>query len=206
MKHLAAFFCLLLVLFGCGARISDSQVVQLSQAKADIEASRVVTGDVEKRTLSEAADSRVLSALADLELPPPVVSVKELTATPAAAHKEREDAHAAEVDPPSGVSTETLGIVGGAVGLGLGLLRFFPGPFGTLASIAQTLLAPKKVKEDRDKQRVMVSSLVDFSDDLEGLVAKGGPALMAEMDALKTDHAKTQIRLGVRHLVSDVLS
>ena len=211
MKFIA-LACLCFLLVGCATRLTDEQIAQLSQGKADVEASRL-TVDLEARSaLLQAAGARLMAGLADLDLPPPATPPAKLVdpagqAFAPALQAETEAAKAAEASPPSGLLGLALAGAGGLALAALSVLRFSPGAFGLVANLAHTIMAPKATKEMREVQMKAVAvaeQAVQYGHQVTEAAKAAG--LKPTVDLIQEEAGKVQDRLGIRSQVQAILA
>jgi len=192
---------------GCGTRITPEQAAQLSQGRADVEASRTPNIDpVDASRLASAAGSRLMAGTAGLDLPEPEIPVTALVVPPQP-EQEMRAAHASEVDPPPGM----LGyIAGGVAGVGLaalGALRFMPGTFGVVADLAHNWLAPKATKQMREVEQqsfAVAQQAVAYGHAVSTLAEQAG--LGDKVEQLKTTFGEAQDKLGVKPQIDALLA
>lgn len=203
--------CLCFLLVGCPARLTDEQAAQLAQGKADIEAARITVDAEAFQKLMRAAAARVMAALANLELPAPATPVSDLVEKsgqpiPVAIEAESKAAAAAEETPPVGIWGMIAAGAGGVGLLALSVLRFSPGAFGMVASLAHTILAPKATKEMREAERsavVIAHQAVAYGHAVGELAEAAG--LKPSVEAVKTQFSDAQDALGIRPQVDTIL-
>lgn len=182
----------MLVLHGCGPRLSDAQ----AQAVADARAGALVLQE-KRDAIAKASDpaaaaeleAQVLDALglgsqgfflaatADLKLPAPTFQPAVLRQQPAEATRYAAAGKAAALTPPKGSAAGFWALLGGgavtALGLVLTLGKNLPGVGGVafrLANVGWALLTPKRQK-DAETQAAAVAEVVD--DGLDIAIAYG---------------------------------
>ena len=217
MRALVALVALvaLLLLVACetrGPTLSVAQAAELSQARADVDASRspVVTPE-ESLALTRAAAAHLMAATANLDLPAPTTPVVILTAPDpvaraAAITAEASAADQAERDPPAGVLGLVAGLTAAAVSI-LGVLRFLPGVYGPLAGTLAALLAPPQVKAARERERAAVpvaERAVAYGAALAQVAHAAG--LGDRVRAVNAEHAAIQDALGLRDQIRALLA
>jgi len=199
------------LLTGCATRLTDEQITQLSQGKADIEAARLTVDAEAFQALMKAGAARVMAALANLELPIPATPVSDLVEKngnpiPVAIEAESKAAAAAEETPPSGLWGMIAAGAGGVGLLALSVLRFSPGAFGLVANLAHTFLAPKATKEMRAAEREAVAithQAVAYGHAVTTLAETAG--LKPSVEAVKTQFSEAQDALGIRDQMGTIL-
>jgi len=196
---------------GCAARITEEQAQQLAQGKADVEAARLTSDQEAFQKLIKSAAARFMSAVANMQLPAPATKVDDLVGkdgTPVLPAVEREviAAAAAEETPPVGFWGLVAAGAGGAGLLALSVLRFSPGVFGAVASIAHTLLAPQATKEMREAERkatVLAQQAVAYGHAVTEVAEAAG--LKPSVEAVKTKFSEEQDALGIRTQMCTIL-
>jgi len=209
---LIALSCLCFLLVGCATRLTDEQISQLSQGKADIEAARLTVDAEAFQKLMKAAAARVMAALANLELPVPATPVSTLVEKngnpiPLAVEAESKAADAAEETPPSGLWGMLAAGAGGVGLLALSVLRFSPGAFGLVANLAHTILAPKATKEMREvqvKATAVAEQAIQYGHQVTEAAKAAG--LKPTVDLIQEEAGKVQDRLGIRSQVQAILA
>jgi hypothetical protein len=205
---LIAFFFLV----GCDTvRLTQEQAKQLSQAKADTEAARLCTDLDARSALFQAVGARLMSGLADVDLPPPFTPASALV-DPAGqptglVHGELEAAKAAEEAPPSGWLNLALGAAGGLALTVLSVLRFSPGAFGLVANLAHTVLAPKATREMRAvqvKATAVAEQAIQYGHQVTEVAKAAG--LGPTVIAIQEEAIKVQDKLGLRPQVQAILA
>lgn len=203
-----------LLLFGCSGsvRLTRAQAEQLSQSKADIEASRLTVDPDARSNLLMAAGARLMAAVANVDLPEPATPASQLVdpagqPIAAAILAENSSAKAAEEAPPSGWVKVAAGVAGGLALTLLSVLRFSPGVFGAVANIAHTVLAPKATREMREvqlKATAVAEQAVQYGHAVTEMAkASGlGPTVLL----LQEEAAKVQDKLGIRPQVKSILA
>ena len=200
----------MLALAGC-QRITDAQAVQLAQGKADVVAARATTDAAARSALINAAASRLMAGLADVDLPPPAhpaTSFVDAAGVPveAAISQEQQEAQAAEKDPPSGFWKLAAGIAGGAGLVALSILRFSPGAFGVVADLAQTFLAPKATRDMRAAQAQamdIAQQAIAYGHTVTQVAESAG--LKPTMETIKDRFSEEQDKLGIKPQIDALL-
>jgi hypothetical protein len=204
-------FLLVLLLTGCGVRLTDEQTSQLSQAKADVEASRLTVDADARSDLLQAAGARLMAGLADVDLPPPYVTPAQLVdpagQPTALVPAELKASKAAEEAPPSGWLNLALGGAGGLALMALSVLRFSPGAFGVVAQLAHTLLAPKATREMREvqvKSTVIAEQAIQYGHQITEIAKAAG--LEPTVLRIQEGAIKVQDDLGIRPQLQAILA
>lgn len=206
---LSALFWIAVVMCvaGCGTRITPDQASHLSQARADVQASREQTVDQPTAVkLLAAAGARTMAATENLDLPAPQTPPAVLIVPPAP-EQEMRAAQAAEKDPPVGMLGYIAAGVGGVGLAALGALRFMPGTFGVVADLAHNWLAPKATKQMRDVEQqsfAVAQQAVAYGHAVSTLAEQAG--LGDKVEQLKSTFSDAQDKLGVKPQIDALLA